>query len=73
MDSFEKLLTDYGKPVEIVITVNTNKTISFTGPLHEKEWCVKALEIALETLKNIGTTKVITDLKGADSLLVNHQ
>lgn len=37
---------------ELRIVVNDDESLQITGPLHDKEWCLKCLEMAMETVKH---------------------
>jgi hypothetical protein len=37
---------------EIVVRVYEDETVQVTGPVHAKKWCMKALDVAKETVKN---------------------
>lgn len=45
---------------QIVITVTDDGAMQVTGPLHDKKWCMKCLDMAKETIKNHkGSTIVV--------------
>lgn len=37
---------------EIVVRVYEDETVQVTGPIHDKKWCMNALEVAKNTVKH---------------------
>lgn len=36
---------------ELKIVIGDDESMQITGPLHDKEWCLKCLEMASESIK----------------------
>jgi hypothetical protein len=46
---------------QIIITINEDQSMDVSGPLHDKEWCYLALDMAKDTIKNFRQEqKIIT-------------
>ncbi len=45
----------------ITVNIMEDESMQVTGPIHDKEWCIKCLEMAKDTVKNFrGNTPIIT-------------
>lgn len=37
---------------QIIITIHEDQSMDVTGPIHDKEWCYLAMDMAKDTIKN---------------------
>lgn len=45
---------------EIKIVIGDDGAMQVTGPIHDKEWCCLALDMAKDTIKNYKAERIVT-------------
>lgn len=56
---------------QIVITVADDGAMQITGPLHDKKWCMKCLDMAKETIKNHKGSNIVVPSYDVDKQTVH--